>query len=78
MNLDNLPAPETVSLDLVLQLVKETIHERLEQHKWNLELWQNGCWLNPTEPDPEEREIIKSELKAAILELEYLKKACNL
>lgn len=60
-----------------LSLVKETIWERLGQHKNNLELWQNG-FLGPTEPDSEEREIIKRELKAAITELEYLKKACSL
>ncbi len=44
------------------------ILERLAQHTDNLELWQSG-YLNPTEPDPQERECVIRELKACIAEL---------
>lgn len=49
------------------------IAERLVQHTDNLRLWESG-YLNPTEPDPQERECVIRELKAAIAELEGLNK----
>jgi hypothetical protein len=47
--------------------------ERLAQHRGNLALWKepDGA-LVPTEPDPEEREKIRVELRAVIAELERI------
>lgn len=47
------------------------VNQRLRQHKENLRLWNEGV-LTPTEPDEVERERVKSNLKAAINELEYI------
>lgn len=56
--------------------VRLRICERLNQHVDNLELWENGA-LTPTEPDPQERECVIRELKAAIAELDFLAKMCG-
>lgn len=50
----------------------ERINERMEQHQENLRDWKSG-YLNPTEPDEEERARIKRGLEACIYELEQLK-----
>jgi len=47
------------------------VAKRLAQHLENLELWESG-YLDPTEPDPEERDAVVRELKAAIAELELI------
>ena len=45
--------------------------ERVTQHVDNLRLWRTG-FLTPTEPDEQERECVKRELKAALYELRTL------
>ena len=57
--------------------VRCRIAERLQQHYDNLKLWENG-YLNPTEPDEQERECVQRELKACIAELEPLAKMCGI
>lgn len=47
------------------------IHEKLQQHKDNLDLWEMG-WLTPTEPDEVERRVTMAELRAAIKTLEWV------
>jgi hypothetical protein len=47
------------------------IRERIAQHETNLQLWESG-YLTPTEPDPQEREIVQRELRAAIAELKWV------
>lgn len=48
-------------------------HERLAQHRQNLEGWKepDGAFV-PTEPDLEERERVRVELRATIHELETI------
>lgn len=52
--------------------VAQYISERIAQHTDNLHLWENG-YLNPTEPDEQERECVMRELKAVISELGFIK-----
>lgn len=49
------------------------VADRLAQHRDNLALWQepNGL-LIPTEPDADERRLVRAELRACIYELEQL------
>lgn len=47
-------------------------HERILQHAENLRLWREG-FLDPTEPDPEERAAVKGRLEGAIHALEEVK-----
>ncbi len=47
------------------------VRERLQQHRENLRLWEQGV-LTPTEPDADERAAVKRELRACIRELEHL------
>jgi hypothetical protein len=49
------------------------IDERLAQHRDNLRLWAEG-YLDPTGPEATEREATVRELKAAVAELEALRK----
>lgn len=49
---------------------EQELRERLESHKEDLEQWDSG-FLSPTEPDSDEREKIKRELKAVIYILEW-------
>lgn len=53
--------------------IETLLNERLRQHRENLKLWESG-YLTPTEPEEEERWLIKERLKAVILEVEYLLK----
>lgn len=57
--------------------VRIRIGERLKQHLDNLDLWAKGV-LTPTEPDPQERECVIRELKAAIAELKPLAEMCGM
>lgn len=50
------------------------IREWLEHSRENLRLWKNG-WLEPTEPDPEERRLTVARLEAAIEALEWVLRA---
>jgi hypothetical protein len=54
-----------------MTLLERMIRARMEQHRENLRLWESG-YLTPTEPDPEERWLIKERLRACIQELGYL------
>ena len=47
------------------------IREKLAQHQENLHLWRTG-YLSPTEPDPQEREKVIIQLKAAIHTLQWV------
>lgn len=47
------------------------LEEKLEQHRENLRLWETG-FLTPTEPDPDERTRIMTELRAAIVTLTWV------
>lgn len=50
--------------------VRKFIQERLKQHADNLAMWQEpDGFLIPTEPDPEEREMVRQRLNAAIFEI---------
>jgi hypothetical protein len=51
------------------------IKERIAQHRHNLRDWESGL-LTETEPDPDEREATKRELRAAIHELEWVLSHC--
>lgn len=46
---------------------RKHLEQRIKQHQDNLKLWESG-FLAPTEPDPEERDVIMRELKACICE----------
>jgi sugar phosphate isomerase/epimerase len=59
-----------IKLDRLTRL-EGSIRERLEQHKDNLALWESG-YLNPTEPDPDERRATMERLRVAIEVLESL------
>ncbi len=49
------------------------VGRRIDQHATNLAGWQEpGGFLLPTEPDPEERALIRTRLEAAIEELRLL------
>lgn len=48
--------------------LSQLLLERVDQHKENLRLWQNG-FLNPTEPDADERQCVMRELKACLFEI---------
>ena len=57
----------------LLYVIGNHIQERLAQHRDNLPMWQEPTgYLLPTEPDPEERERVRRELKACIFELEWI------
>ena len=53
--------------------IRRYVEERLDQHRENLRLWESG-YLDPTEPEEEERTATKLQLKACIYELELLQK----
>lgn len=57
-------------------LMRNHIDERLKQHRDNLALWSNG-FLDPTEPDENERIAVMRELEAAIAELELMDEFLN-
>lgn len=53
------------------------IQERIEQHERDLDAWKesgagNLLSLVPTEPDHDERELVRRELKAAIRVLKWM------
>jgi hypothetical protein len=51
------------------------ISERLKQHEDNLAMWREpDGFLCPTEPDSEEREKVRLQLKAAIHELQLVQR----
>ncbi len=62
---NDLKRPNTITI------VMNRARERLVQHEENLRLWGNG-FLNPTEPDEQERSCIMRELRAAIAEINHL------
>lgn len=51
--------------------VRRHVDERLKQHRDNLRLWESG-YLDPTEPDKIEREAVRRELQASVIELELI------
>ena len=57
----------------ILVSVNGHVVRRIAQHTANLDLWESG-YLSPTEPDPSERESVMRELKAAINELEAIRR----
>ena len=59
---------------LTKQDVRRWIEARLKQHADNLRMWQEpDGFLLPTEPDPEERERTRRELRAAMFELKNMR-----
>lgn len=64
---------------LIIQAKEEVsrhIEQRLEQHRDNLRLWENGT-LVPTAQDEQEVEVTKEGLRAAIYELEKIKETLS-
>lgn len=57
-------------------LMRNHIDDRLKQHRDNLAMWSNG-FLDPTEPDENERNAVMRELEAAIAELELMDEFLN-
>lgn len=57
--------------------VRVRIGERLQQHLDNLALWESG-YLDPSEPDEDERACTVRELRAAIAELKPLAEMCGM
>ena len=52
---------------------EQDIRAKIAQHEENLALWRepNG-FLIPTEPDPDARDRVRAELRAAILTLRWV------
>lgn len=72
---DNWSAFELELSALIIQAKEEVnrhIEQRLEQHRDNLRLWEDGT-LVPTAQDEQEVEVTKEGLRAAIYELEKIK-----
>jgi hypothetical protein len=58
-----------------LKVLREHALSRIRQHEDNLRGWsEDGGFLLPTEPDPEERECVRRGLRAAVFELNELLK----
>lgn len=56
-----------------LDEIERLVRERLKQHRENLADWKEpDGLLVPTEPDPDERRLVRERLKAAIFELATL------
>jgi hypothetical protein len=58
----------------MLMVIRRQIDERIKQHEEDLAGWsESSGYLISTEPDPEERERVRRELKACIAELNLLR-----
>lgn len=77
---------EAMSARAMLDQLRASLEARKRQHAENLEGWREGVrgqsaavsWISPagylvpTEPDPEERERVRRELRAAIATLDQV------
>jgi len=59
----------------LLKIIADHVRDRINQHRVNLASWmeEGGCLIY-TEPDQDERECVRRELKAALRELDQLNK----
>lgn len=66
-----LEQPEAARTDPSRADLERYLLQRVQQHSENLQLWQSG-YLDPTEPDGQERVCVMRELKACLFEIRTL------